>query len=227
MDLYNVKDKSYPQKIVLTALEIVIIGISYWILFLNGYNKIFHPVDLVEGNDIRHIILFSFNIIVFLRILVTTFYLIKRKMPWEEAFSILFAFGLYYVGFALLGFKSGIKTGPVEVVGILVFLFGSFLNTGSELARDSWKKKPENTGRLYTSGLFRYSMHINYFGDLLWLSGYAIVTRNWYSVIIPALLFCFFAFYNIPKLDSYLESKYDDQFDDYKKRTKKFIPFIY
>lgn len=148
-------------------------------------------------------------------------------MPWEEAFSILFAFGLYYIGFAVLGFKSGQKIGPTEIIGILVFLLGSFLNTGSELARDSWKKRPENKGRLYTSSLFRYSMHINYFGDLLWLSGYAIVTRNWYSVIIPALLFCFFAFYNIPKLDTYLESKYGDQFDDYRRKTKKFIPFIY
>lgn len=227
MDLYNQKNKSYPQKIVLTILEIIIIAVSYWILFGDGYNRIFHQADPVEGNDARHIILFCFNVIVFLRILVTTFYLIKRRIPWEEAFSIPFAFAIYYIGFALLGFKSGMRIGPTDIIGILVFIFGSFLNTGSELARDSWKKKPENKGQLYTSGLFKYSMHINYFGDLLWVSGYALVTGNWYSIIIPALLFCFFAFYNIPKLDAYLESKYGNQFDDYQKKTKKFIPFIY
>ncbi len=106
MDLYNKKDKSYAQKFVLTTLEIIIILISYWILFANGYNRIFHSVNPVTGNYTRHIILFILNIIVFLRILVTTFYLIKRRMPWEEAFSIPFAFALYYIGFALFGYKS-------------------------------------------------------------------------------------------------------------------------
>ena len=113
MDLYNQKSKSYPQKIVLTVLEIVIILISYWILFENGYNKIFHQVNPVTGNYTRHLILFIFNIVVFLRILVTTFYLIKRRMPWEEAFSIPFAFALYYIGFALFGYKSELKVGLV------------------------------------------------------------------------------------------------------------------
>ena len=227
MDLYNQKNKSYPQKIVLTILEIIIIAISYWILFANGYYKIFHPLNPGQGNTVRHIILFTFNIIVFLRILVTSFYLIKRRMPWEEAFSIPFAFALYYIGFALLGFKSPVNIGTIDIIGILLFLLGSFLNTGSELARDIWKKKPENKGQLYTSGLFKYSMHINYFGDLLWVSAYAFVTRNWYSILIPIFLFCFFVFFNIPKLDNYLKSKYGDKFDNYQKTTKKFIPLIY
>jgi steroid 5-alpha reductase family enzyme len=203
MDLYNQKNKSYPQKIVLTVLEIVIILISYWILFANGYNKIFHPVNPVTGNYI------------------------KRRMPWEEAFSIPFAFALYYIGFALFGYKSDLQIGPVEIIAMLLFLFGSFINTGSELSRDIWKRKPENKGCLYTVGLFKYSMHINYFGDLLWVSAYALLTRNWYSISVPIFLFCFFAFYNIPKLDAYLKSKYGGQFEEYQRKTKKFIPFIY
>ena len=227
MDLYNQKSKSYPQKIVLTVLEIVIILISYWILFENGYTKIFHQVNPVTGNYTRHLILFIFNIVVFLRILVTTFYFIKRRMPWEEAFSIPFAFALYYIGFALFGYKSDLKVGLVEIIAMLLFLFGSFLNTGSELARDIWKRRPENRGHLYTTGPFRYSMHINYFGDLLWVSAYALLTRNWYSISVPIFLFCFFAFYNIPKLDAYLKSKYGGQFEEYQRKTKKFIPFLY
>jgi protein-S-isoprenylcysteine O-methyltransferase Ste14 len=227
MDLYNQKDKSYPQKIFLTTLELIIIMISYWILFANGYDKLFRPVNPVTGNHLRHIILFVFNIVVFMRILVTTFCFIKRKMPWEEAVSITFAFALYYLGFALFGYKSDLEVGVVEIIAIMLFLLGSFLNTGSELARDTWKRKPENKGHLYTVGLFRYSMHINYFGDLLWVSAYALLTRNWYSISIPVFLFCFFAFFNIPKLDNYLRSKYGDEFDDYQRSTKKFIPIIY
>jgi hypothetical protein len=227
MDLYNKKDRSIPQKTVLIILETLILGISYWILFSGGYHKILSSSNNSIGNNTRHLLLFIFNVVVFLRILITIFYLIKRHIPWEEAFSIPFAFAVYYVGFALLGYKSQMRIDLVDFIAIGLFLFGSYLNTGSELARDEWKKNPENKGQLYTIGLFKYSMHINYFGDILWVTAYAILTRNWYSVWIPLFLFCFFAFYNIPKLDKYLSSKYGQQFDTYKKSTRKFVPFIY
>ncbi len=227
MDLYNQKDKSIPQKTILIILEIVILGISYWILFAGGYNALFSSSYPITGNETRHLLLFIFNLVVFLRILITMFYLIKRHIPWEEAFSIPFAFAVYYIGFALLGYKSQRSIDFIDIIAIGIFILGSYVNTGSELSRDAWKRNPLHKGQLYTKGLFKYAMHINYFGDLLWVTGYAILTRNWYSVLIPIFLFCFFAFYNIPKLDSYLASKYGQQFDEYKKRTKKFIPFIY
>jgi protein-S-isoprenylcysteine O-methyltransferase Ste14 len=227
MELYGRKDKSILQKIIVLILEIIILGISYWILFEEGYNVIFPQVQVHEVNEIRRIIIFIFNCIVFFRILFTIFYLMKRKMPWEEAFSIPFAFAVYYIGFALLGYRSAGNFNILDLIGIILFLTGSFLNTFSELQRDRWKKESINKGHLYSSGLFKYSMHINYFGDFLWVSGYAFVTHNLYSIVIPVFIFCFFAFYNIPKLDSYLSSKYGDEFIKFKKSTKKFIPFIY
>ena len=229
MDLYGKEGKSLPQKTLITVLEILIIVLSYWILFDNGYYKIlfFANPSGGEGIFIRHLIIFIFNLIVFFRILLTTFYLIKRKIPWEEAFSIPAAFALYYIGFAMLGYKSTFAISYLDVIAILIFLFGSFINSYSEILRDKWKKQPENKGKLYTTGLFNYSMHINYFGDLLWVMGYAIITRNWYSILIVAFLFTFFAFYNIPKLDSYLKEKYGESFTQYSQNTKKLIPFIY
>ena len=227
MDLYGKKDKSIPQKFILVILEIVILGISYLILFSGGYAKIFPLGPENTGNETRHIILFVFNCVVFSRILITMFYFMKRSMPWEEAFSIPFAFAVYYIGYALLGFKSNSPIDVWDITGIILFLSGSLLNTLSELQRNSWKKLPSNKGHLYSSGLFKYSMHINYFGDLVWVSGYAFVTHNIYSVLIPVFIFCFFAFYNIPKLDGYLSIKYKDEFAEYKLKTKKFVPFIY
>ena len=227
MDLYNKKDNSIPQKAIILLLEILILGISYWILFKGGYNKIFSSSSPINGYGIRHLVLFAFNIVVFLRLCITIFYLIKRHIPWEETFSIPFAFAIYYIGFALLGYKSQMSIDFVDIIAVTLFILGSYLNTGSELSRDKWKKKPENKGRLYTMGLFKYSMHINYFGDILWVTAYAIFTRNWYSASIPLILFCFFAFFNIPKLDIYLASKYGQQFAEYRTRTKKILPFIY
>ncbi len=225
MDMYGQQDKSIYQKSVLILLELVIVIISYWILFENGFNKIF-PSNIVAGNRMRYIIIFSFNIIVFLRMLVTMS-MLNRKMPWEEVFSIPFAFALYYIGFALLVYRTDIKIDALDYFSILLFLFGSFLNTFSELQRKKWKKKAENKGHIFTKGLFAYSMHINYFGDFLWVIAYALISRNWYSIFIPIFLFCFFVFFNIPKLDKYLSEKYKDEFSKYKTKTKSFVPFLF
>ncbi len=227
MDLYGQKDKSILQKTVLIILEVLVLAFSYWILFEGGFGRIFSGAAGVRGNETRHVIIFLFNCIVFLRILITVFYFMKRRMPWDEAFSIPFAFAVYYIGYAILGYDSKQQIDLLDTVGIVLFISGSLINTLSEFLRDSWKKLPSSKGRLYTKGLFKYSMHVNYFGDLLWVAGYAFVTHKWISALIPALIFCFFAFYNIPKLDAYLAAKYKDEFEAYRLRTKRFIPFIY
>jgi protein-S-isoprenylcysteine O-methyltransferase Ste14 len=226
MDLYSQKGKSTSQKILIILLEVSIIAFSYWILFSGGYHTIFSSSGK-KGNENRHLILFFFNCIVFLRICITMFVFIKRKIPWAEAFNIPIAFAMYYIGFAMLGYSNLNDIGSIDIAGIILFIAGSCTNTLAELLRYNWKKNPTNNGRLYTKGLFRYSMHINYFGDLLWVSGYALVTGNLYSILIVIFLFCFFAFYNIPMLDKHLSVKYGDEFNDYKKRTKKLIPFLF
>lgn len=224
MEMYGDKSASIPQKITLLLLETIIILFSWFLLFGNGFETL--GIVKEPGDLWRRWIIFTFNLIVFLRMLITMFYLVKRKMPWEEAFSIPFAFALYYIGFSWLGYETKHSLDFLDAFGVFLFVFGSYLNTGSELMRDQWKKKPENKGRLYTKGLFAYSMHINYFGDLLWVTGYALITRNWYSVLIVAFLFAFFLFFNIPKLDTYLGKRYNEDFTEYKKRTKRFIPYI-
>ncbi len=226
MDLYSQKSKSILQKTIIVLLEIFIIAVSYWILFKGGYQKIISHSQGV-GNADRHIVLFVFNCIVFSRICITMFVFIKRKIPWSEAFNIPVAFALYYIGFALLGYTNSNAFGVCDIAGIILFITGSFINTYSELLRNRWKKDTSNKNHLYTKGLFKYSMHINYFGDLLWVSGYAFVTGNIYSLLIVAFLFCFFAFYNIPMLDKHLALKYEREFQEYKTGTKKLVPFIY
>lgn len=229
MELYGKKSNSILQKTIITVLEIALLYFAYWIAFQKGGTIIYSwfGVNIGEGNMLRRIIIFSFSIIVFIRLSFMMFFLLKRKIPVEEALSVPFAFAIYYLGFAIFGYASDVPIGILDFIGIAVYLVGSYLNTASELQRHIWKKDIDNKGKLYTIKLFSYSMHINYFGDLLWVIGYAILTRNIYSISIVLFLFSFFAFLNIPKLDKYLADKYKDQFQEYKNKTKKFIPFIY
>lgn len=225
MQMYGIRSSALAPKFLLLALETTLIAASYICLFRNGFEWM--GLQVHPGAVFRRELLFAFNLIVFVRMLLTILYFLKRRLPWEEVFSIPLAFALYYLGFAYLGYGENAAFGMPELLGITLFLLGSAINTGAEFQRDVWKKLPENKGRLYTTGLFRYSMHINYFGDLLWVAGYAFVTRNPYSAGIVLFLLCFFVFFNIPKLDRYLASRYGDDFVRYRAASKRLIPFVY
>ncbi len=227
--MYARKSKSIPQKTIIICIELLLLILSYWLLFRQGGDWVFDKLGIAvkQGDIVPRIFIFSFSVIVFIRMTFMMVYLLKRAIPWSEAFSIPFAFSLYYVGFSLLVYNRTTPANTIDYFAIALFLFGSYLNTASELQRHFWKKEPEHQGKLYTEGLFSYSMHINYFGDVLWVSAYAIVTRNYYAIIIPVFLFCFFAFGNIPMLDKHLAGKYKEQFERYRARTKRFVPFVW
>lgn len=229
MELYGEKSKSIPQKLLIHVLEVIFIWLAYWILFGSGGASIqreFHIHDATGALE-RRVVIFSFIMIAFFRLGFMMIYLLKRKIPWEESVSVPMAFALYYLGYTIMVLPTGKSVDLLDGLGIFIFLTGSFINTYGEILRDKWKKKQQNKGRLYTQGVFKHVRHINYFGDLLWVTGFAILTRNWYASIIPVFLFCFFAFYNIPKLDAYLHRKYGKEYEQYAERTWKLIPMIY
>jgi protein-S-isoprenylcysteine O-methyltransferase Ste14 len=228
MDLYRQKGKSIPQKITIHLFEILFLWLAYWILFQSGGTWVEMHLHIHNADSInRRIIIFTFNIIIFLRLAYMMIVLLRRKIPWEESISIPFAFALYFIGYPLFVLPISAAIDGLDYFALGVFIIGCILNSGSEIQRYEWKKKPENKGEIYTEGFFKYSRHINYFGDVLWVASYALVTKNWYSISIPVFLFSFFAFYNAPKLDKYLKDKYGKSYDEYAKRTKMLIPFIY
>ena len=167
----------------------------------------------------------------FVRHLVTLFVLLQRKVDLSEVFGLTLFMALFEIGFLLLG--AGILAGEerpfgwLDWIGIGLLLAGSVLNTGSELQRWNWKKLPSSKGRCYTKGLFSYSMHINYFGDSILFTGWAILTASAYALAVPALITILFIFYHIPPLDAYLADRYGDEFKEYAEKTRKFVPWVY
>jgi steroid 5-alpha reductase family enzyme len=229
MELYGKHSKSIPQKVTIHIMEILILWLSYWILFQDGGAWVENTLHIHNSTGFpgRRIIIFAFSVITFFRFAFMMTVLLKRAIPWEESFSVPFAFALYFVGFALFVLPTSKPVDGIDIFAIFLFVFGSGLNTGAEILRNRWKRNPDNKGKIYTEGFFGYSRHVNYFGDILWVTAYAIITRNWYSGSIPVFLFILFAFYNAPKLDKYLKEKYGEGYDLYARKTKMLIPYIY
>ena len=183
--------------------------------------------EWTPGDHGRRVVLAVFGVVFLLRLALTAFYLLQRRMGWPEAGGIMAAVVLYQAGFALLGARSPAALGAVDLFGIALFAAGSWANTASELARRQFKEDPANRGRLFTGHLFRYTRHPNYFGDILWESGWTVITRNPWAAILPVLCLAGFVFANIPILDRYLAGHYGDQYTAWAARTARLIPFIY
>ncbi len=222
-------ETSMKTRYFMLIVHVIIINFVTWIYFGGGIELIgyFFDFNWQPGNVTRRIILLIFSIVFFLRLNLTSFYLLRRKVDWKETGAIIGAIVFYQLGFALSG---GAQSAPIDVVdyiAIIIFFIGSFLNTGSEFQRKRFKERPENKGKLYTGGLFGFARHINYFGDTVWLIGWAIMTRNLCSAIMPIFCTLNFVFFLIPMLSKYLEEHYKEQYRKWASKTKKFIPFVY
>ena len=227
--MHGIKETSNTLRILWFVSHSIFLYIAYLICFddkLLWLNSIL-DVDFQDGNFYRRCCLWAFGVMMYIRMNLTTFHLLKRKINIDEFFGVIIAYATYQIGFVLLGGWNTTGFGMLDYLGILLFIIGSYLNTYSEFQRRRFKKDPKNKGKLYTLGLFQFSRHINYFGDICWVIGWAIVTHNIWSIFIPILLTLGFIFLFIPELSRYLETNYVDEYLDWKKQTKKLIPFIY
>lgn len=172
-------------------------------------------------------LLLTCAVIFYLRLAICLLVFVKRKISWFEGCSVGILYGFLVYMFSLWGSSGSENVNFYSIAGVLFFIAGSWINSQSDYQRYVWKKKPGNAGRLYTKGLFRYAMHINFFGDSIMFVGYALITRNAMSIIPVLFIILNFIFIQIPKLDHHLKNKYGDDFDKYAGKTGKYIPFIY
>ena len=116
---------------------------------------------------------------------------------------------------------------PNCILSIFFYVLGSWLNTFSEYQRKLWKSLPSSAGRCYTLGLFSLSRNINYFGEVVLFAAWAAATPAWWNVWVPVLMGLIFVFHHIPDKEKYLLSKYGEEFGDYQKNVKSFVPFLF
>ncbi len=228
MITYGQYSKNTPQKIFILIAQIIILWVAYMILF-KGWGDSFLTwlnIPPTSGNHLRRSLLMTINILLFISYLGTILVFVRRKITWAEALNLPVAFAIYYLGFALLGYNKPQDVNWIDWLGVALVIIGLSMHFISELQRHQFKKDPRNKGHLLTTGLWSLSRHINYFSDMVWVIGFALVTRNWWSLLIIMYLFVFFYFFNIPVQEKYLSQKYAQEFEQYCKRTKKFIPFI-
>lgn len=226
-------DKSTIEKTAFILGHLIIVLFCVWIVFLEGFSKlgILFDQNWYLSDTKRAYILVACAFLYWFRHMITLFYLLVRKIEWSEVIGLLVFIALFEIGLVIVGggaFRDySIEPGWLDVLALVFLLFGSYLNSFSEIQRKWWKKNPSNKGHCYTDGLFKFSMHINYFGDTVLFTGWCLFTYNYWTLGLPLLMAVLFIFMHIPGLDSYLSGRYGEEFKAYAEKTKKFVPFIY
>jgi len=207
---------SLGSKLSLLSLTLVGLIFSLNLLLKNQQTELF-----------RTFLLLTCAVVFYIRLALCLLVFVKRKVSWFEGCAVGALYGFLIYMFSFWGSLHSNSSFTIEITGIVFFIFGSFINSLSDYQRYVWKKKPENKGRIYTLGLFKYAMHINFWGDTVMFIGYALVTQNVMSFIPVTAIFLNFILVQIPRLDDYLLHRYGAEFTVYASNTKKLIPFIY
>ncbi len=206
---------SIGSKTALLLLTLAGVLFSLPILSKNG--------QLVSSHSV---LLLACVTVFYLRLAICLLVFVKRKVSWIEGSAVGILYGILVYMFSVWGSVAD-NISAMGIVGVILFVAGAWVNSQSDYQRYKWKKLPSNAGHIYTGGLFRYAMHINFFGDTVMFVGYAMVTQNSMSFIPVAAIFLNFILFQIPSLDNYLLKRYGEEFTNYAQVTPKFIPFIY
>jgi steroid 5-alpha reductase family enzyme len=133
----------------------------------------------------------------------------------------------------LLGRESAPGFGPWAIAGVAIWLLGLLIEAVSDVQKSAFKGREKNRDRFISSGLWRYSRHPNYFGEMLvwWgLFVYAVPFLHGVAFAVavgPAFLTLLLLFVSgIPLLEKSAETRYgaDPTYREYKRRTSILVP---
>lgn len=115
----------------------------------------------------------------------------------------------------------------IQLFGLVVWCIGYFFEVVGDWQLDRFLKQPKEQGAIMQTGLWKYSRHPNYFGEVtMWWGIWFLVAPlpfSYIALISPlTITFLILKVSGIPMLEKHFEGNM--QFEAYKKRTSAFFP---
>lgn len=165
-----------------------------------------------------------------------------RYLAWRQSWNWFYTrsfFQIYMLqGLLLILVVSPvlfINTYPVEnitnffIIGLLIWIIGFSFESIGDSQLKAFIKNPDNRGKIMDKGLWAYSRHPNYFGEVTQWWGLFIIAfqvqSGLYSIIGPLTITILIVFVSgIPMLERSFVGR--PGFEEYKKKTSVFIPWF-
>ncbi|MGK0209274.1 MAG: steroid 5-alpha reductase family enzyme [Patescibacteria group bacterium] len=133
---------------------------------------------------------------------------------------------------AIYFFTSSLSVNPIWfIVGSVLFWKGLLIEGIADQQKFSFKNNKKNAGKWCDVGLWKYSRHPNYYGEMMiWVGIYiAVVTgiTQYYIALLGPLLIILVLRYGsgVPPLEKRYDKKYkkNKKYQDYKRKTNLLI----
>ena len=120
------------------------------------------------------------------------------------------------------------------VVGTLIWIFGFSIEVVADQQKTNFKDNPDNKDKFITVGLWSWSRHPNYFGEMVLWIGIAVIAFpvliGWQLVALISPIFVIFLLTRISGITmlesrGYKKWKDDPAYIDYLERTSVLVPF--
>ena len=130
--------------------------------------------------------------------------------------------------FAIITGGTREPLGVVGIAGIAVWAIGFSIEIVADRQKSKFRSDPSNKGKFIDVGLWAWSRHPNYFGEIMLWSGVAIVAApvlqgwQWATLISPVFVaFLLIKVSGIPMLEDKADERWggQDDYEDYKRRT--------
>jgi steroid 5-alpha reductase family enzyme len=148
----------------------------------------------------------------------------------RSLFSVFLLQGVlaWIISLPLLAATTGsIPLNALDMLAILLVLFGIVFEAVADAQLAAFKAVPENRGKVMDTGLWRYTRHPNYFGEACVWWGFflfALAAGGWWSVLSPLLMtFLLLRVSGVSLLEKDMVER-RPAYRDYIERTNAFIP---
>jgi steroid 5-alpha reductase family enzyme len=156
---------------------------------------------------------------------------IRFLMAWT--LQGLWVFLTLAAALAAMTARDPVPLGPVALVGIAVWAAGFAIEAVSDQQKRAFRKDPANAGRFIDTGLWAWSRHPNYFGEIVIWIGIALIAlpalSGWQTVTLVSPLFVYFLLTRVSGIPI-LETRADERWGDdpayrgYKAKTPVLFP---
>ena len=116
----------------------------------------------------------------------------------------------------------------LSLIGFIICLVAASIQFVSDRQLALFRNKEGNKGKCISEGLWKYSRHPNYFGEVslwwgIWLMQMGSAPQYWMTVIGPVLMTLLFVFISIPMMEKHV-IKNRPAYLEYKKSVPMLIP---
>ena len=159
----------------------------------------------------------------------------NRPLRFFMAWTIQGLWVLLTAAAALAVITGGVRAplGAIGIAGIAIWSIGILIEIVSDRQKSNFRSNPGNKGKFINTGLWAWSRHPNYFGEIVLWTGMAIVAVpvlhgwQWVTLISPVFVtFLLTKVSGIPLLEEKADQRWggQDDYEAYKRRTPVLVP---